>query len=29
MEREADDDITAGRVAQFDSDEDLLADLDA
>jgi antitoxin MazE len=29
MEREADDDIAAGRVAQFDDVEDFLADLDA
>jgi len=29
MEREADDDVTAGRIAQFDDVEDLLADLDA
>jgi antitoxin MazE len=29
MEREADDDISSGRVAEFDDVEDLLADLDA
>jgi antitoxin MazE len=29
MEREADADIEAGRVAQFDDVEDFLADLDA
>lgn len=28
MEREADEDIAAGRVAQFDSAGDFLADLD-
>jgi hypothetical protein len=29
MEREADADIAAGRVARFDSPEELVADLDA
>jgi len=29
MEREADEDIAAGRVARFDSAEELFADLDA
>lgn len=29
MEREADDDIANGRVAEFDDVDDLLADLDA
>lgn len=29
LEREADDDIAAGRVARFDHVEDFLADLDA
>jgi antitoxin MazE len=28
MEREADEDVAAGRVARFDDVEDLLADLD-
>jgi hypothetical protein len=28
MEREADEDIAAGRVARFDGPEDFLADLD-
>jgi antitoxin MazE len=28
MEREADEDVAAGRVARFDSAEDFLADLD-
>jgi AbrB family looped-hinge helix DNA binding protein len=28
MEREADEDVTAGRVREFDSVDDLIADLD-
>ena len=29
MEREADEDVTAGRVREFDSVDDLIADLDS